>query len=157
MQYCCPPSDKLTVPQASKSILSGLYSDLEMQSKCILKTDIMDGAVSNLFPPHSFMYADSASGLVQSFIIVNELEWKFDNTLWRYKIAAWSSQAKKLNVAENKTYRFMQCKLKPYTTKKKKLPRTNRNLKCIYLHFRLLSNSLPQLCEKAHCRFFCYC
>ena len=80
---------------------------------------MVDGVVTNLFYSQSFMYVDGVSCFVQNFFIVDKLAQKFSVTLWRYKITAWNDQSNKLNVMENKTYRFMQCELKAYTTSEK--------------------------------------
>ena len=110
------------MPQASEATLSGLYSDPETLYKCVLKTDVMDGVVSNLFPPNSFMFVEGSSGLVQSLIIVDKLVQKLGDTLWRYKINAWNEQNKKLNVEYSRTYHFAQCKLKSCMTSIKSYP-----------------------------------
>ena len=87
----------------------------------MLKTDVVDGVVNNIFPLHLIMEApvDGSSSWVEGFIIVNELVQTFGHTLGRYKINAWKEQAKKLNVEERRYYRFTQWKIKRYKTPKK--------------------------------------
>ena len=69
------------------------------------------------FPSHSFTYPNYSTGLVQSFIVLDELAKRLGAATWCNKIMMWNEQADNLNFEINRTYRFSQCKLKPTTAK----------------------------------------
>ena len=98
MQRGYLPKDEMLVPLPSEVALSELYADPETWSKQVLKTGVVDGVVTNLFPSWSFGYLSGAIGLVQNFIRVDEVAQKFGDAVWHYKITAWNDQVKTLNL-----------------------------------------------------------
>ena len=73
----------------------------------------LDGIVSVILPSRLFLYPNGDAGLVQSFIVLDEMEKWLVSSIWHYKITAWNEQAENLNVMRNRTYHFSKYKLKP--------------------------------------------
>ena len=74
---------------------------------------MITGVVRLILSPHSFVRRNGATGMVQSFIVVDSLAKRQNSDVWRYKIVAWDDQAKNLTVETGRTYRFEHFKMKP--------------------------------------------
>ena len=72
----------------------------------------LNGVVSVILPSRLFLYPNGDAGLLQNFVVLDELAKKLGSSIWRYNITAWNEQAENLNVMTNRTYRFYKYKLK---------------------------------------------
>ena len=77
-----------------------------------VKKTKLEGIGCNIFPDRAFRYVDNSEGVMQSFVIVDELVKALRAVIYQYKITSWNVLIKNLNVTKNRTYRFSKCNLK---------------------------------------------
>ena len=73
----------------------------------------LEGIVCNIFPARALHYTDNHEGVMQNFVVVDELAKSIGAAIYRYKITSWNVLVENLNVTKNRNYRFSQYNLKP--------------------------------------------
>ena len=73
----------------------------------------LEAIVCNIFPVHAFHYSDNREGIMQSFVVVDELAKSLGAAIYRYKITSWNVLVENLNVTKNKTYYFSKYNFAP--------------------------------------------
>ena len=76
----------------------------------------LEGIVCNISPARAFRYADNREGVMQNFVIVEELAKSLGAAMYQYKIRSWNVLVENLNMTKNRTYRF-KYNLKPAFSK----------------------------------------
>ena len=83
----------------------------------VMRNGMLEGIESNILHSWSFLYPNGYAGLMQNFIVLDELAKRLGSSIWHYKINTWNLQAGNLNVMTNRTYRFFKYTLKPFVSK----------------------------------------
>ena len=82
-----------------------------------LTDGMFKGDVTNILLASEFRYPNDRDGLVQNFIVVDELLKRLGGDVYCYLVVSWNKLAECLNVTNNSHFRFYQYKTKPVTIK----------------------------------------
>ena len=95
----------------NKDIIN-FQTDSDVYFPQAIQNGLLDGVMSILLPLCSFTYPNGDAGLVEIFIVLDELAKRLGSPIWHNKLTSWNEQAENLNVSANRTYRFSKYKLK---------------------------------------------